>query len=162
MLENVLHEKQPQILGIHLLSAASTSDLKALERNACLDCVCFDQRKRDTKVMFANLRQELHCDKQFVLEDMTVHMSKCASVVANGTGVKSIVSWGPDGVSLIHLIHQEQITMVTSFSKLNCFSTALSFAAVVLCVLIQHLPNEVDKTLAFESCELRQSHWNVR
>jgi len=34
-------------------------------------------------------------------------MSKCASNVVNGTGVKSGVSWMPDGVSLIHLIHQE-------------------------------------------------------
>ena len=67
---------------------------------------------------FANLRQELHCDKQFVLEDVAIHMSKCASDVANGTDVKSGVSWVPDGVSLIHLIHQQQSPMVTSFSKL--------------------------------------------
>jgi len=42
-----------------------------------------------------------------LLEDMAICMSKCASNVVNGTGVKSGVSWMPDGVSLIHLIHQE-------------------------------------------------------
>jgi len=68
-----------------------------------------------------------------VLEDMAVCMSKCASDVANGTGVKSGVSWMPDGVSLIHLIHQEQSPMVTSFGKLLfhngviCWSSSLCF-----------------------------------
>jgi len=42
-----------------------------------------------------------------LLEDVAVCMSKCASNVANGTGVMSGVSWVPDGVSLISLIHQE-------------------------------------------------------
>jgi len=62
------------------------------------------------------------------LEDMAICMSKCAPNVVNGTGVKSGVSWVPDGVSLIHLIHQEQSPMVTHFSKLNCFSAVWSFA----------------------------------
>jgi len=43
-----------------------------------------------------------------VLEDMAVCMSKCASDVANRTGVMSGVSWEPDGVSLISLIHRKQ------------------------------------------------------
>jgi len=34
-----------------------------------------------------------------VLEDMAICMSKCASNMANGTGVMSGVSWVPDGVS---------------------------------------------------------------
>jgi len=55
---------------------------------------------------------------QVVLEDVAICMSKCASNVANGTGVKSGVSWMPDGVSLIHLIHQEWSLMVTLFNKL--------------------------------------------
>jgi len=42
-----------------------------------------------------------------MLEDMAICMSKYAPNVVNGTGVKSGVSWMPDGVSLIHLIHQE-------------------------------------------------------
>jgi len=42
-----------------------------------------------------------------VLEDVAICMSKCASNVVNGTGVKSGVSWMSDGVSLIHSIHQE-------------------------------------------------------
>jgi len=42
-----------------------------------------------------------------LLEDMAICMSKCASNMVNGIGVKSGVSWMPDGVSLIHLIHQE-------------------------------------------------------
>jgi len=45
-------------------------------------------------------------------------MSKCAPNMVNGNGVKSGVSWVPDGVSLIHLIHLEQSLMVTYFSKL--------------------------------------------
>jgi len=53
-----------------------------------------------------------------MLEDIAICMSKCAPNVANGIGVKSAVSWEPDGVSLIHLIHQEQSPMVTHFSKL--------------------------------------------
>jgi len=48
---------------------------------------------------------------------MAVCVSKCASDEANGTGVKSGDSWMPDGVSLIHLIHQEQSLMVTLFGK---------------------------------------------
>jgi len=48
---------------------------------------------------------------------MAVCVSKCASDVANGTGVKSGDSWMPDGFSLIHLIHQEQSLMVTLFGK---------------------------------------------
>jgi len=39
--------------------------------------------------------------KLIVLEDMAICMSKCAPNVVNGTGVKSGVSWMPDGVSLI-------------------------------------------------------------
>jgi len=46
-------------------------------------------------------------NRRSVLEDMAICMSKCAPNVVNGTGVKSGVSWMPDGVSLIHLIHQE-------------------------------------------------------
>jgi len=46
-------------------------------------------------------------NRRSVLEDMAISMSKCASNVVNGTGVKSGVSWMPDGVSLIHLIHQK-------------------------------------------------------
>jgi len=42
-----------------------------------------------------------------LLEDMAICMSKCASNVANGTGVMSGVSWVPDGVSLISLIHRK-------------------------------------------------------
>jgi len=44
---------------------------------------------------------------KLMLEDMAICMSKCTPNVVNGTGVKSGVSWVPDGVSLIHLIHQE-------------------------------------------------------
>jgi len=46
-------------------------------------------------------------NRRSVLEDMAICMSKCASNVVNGTGVKSGVSWMPDGVSLIQFIHQE-------------------------------------------------------
>jgi len=46
-------------------------------------------------------------NRRSVLEDMAICVSKCAPNVVNGTGVKSGVSWVPDGVSLIHLIHQE-------------------------------------------------------
>jgi len=46
-------------------------------------------------------------NRRSVLEDMAICMSKCASSVVNGIGVKSGVSWMPDGVSLIHSIHQE-------------------------------------------------------
>jgi len=46
-------------------------------------------------------------NRRSVLEVMAICMSKCAPNVVNGTGVKSGVSWVPDGVSLIHLIHQE-------------------------------------------------------
>jgi len=46
-------------------------------------------------------------NQRSVLEDMAICMSKCASNVVNGTVVKSGVSWMPDRVSLIHLIHQE-------------------------------------------------------
>jgi len=46
-------------------------------------------------------------NRRSVLEEMAICMSKCASNMVNGTGVKSGVSWMPDGVSLIHLIHQE-------------------------------------------------------
>jgi len=46
-------------------------------------------------------------NRRSVLKDMAICMSKCAPTVVNGTGVKSGVSWMPDGVSLIHLIHQE-------------------------------------------------------
>jgi len=38
-------------------------------------------------------------NRRSVLEDMAICMSKCASNVANGTGVMSGVSWVPDGVS---------------------------------------------------------------
>jgi len=44
---------------------------------------------------------------EWLLEDMSICMSKCAPNVVNGTGVRSVVSWMPDGVSLIRLIHQE-------------------------------------------------------
>jgi len=44
---------------------------------------------------------------RLLLEDMAICMSKCASNVANGTGVMSGVSWIPDGVSLISLIHRK-------------------------------------------------------
>ena len=71
-----------------------------------------------------------------LLEDMAICMSKCAPNVANGTGVKSGVSWMPDGVSLIHLIHQEQSPMVTLFSKL-LFCCMVFYQWLVLCVLIQ-------------------------
>jgi len=47
------------------------------------------------------------CLLPFLLEDVAICMSKCAPNVVNGTVVKSGVSWMPDGVSLIHLIHQE-------------------------------------------------------
>jgi len=53
-------------------------------------------------------------------------VSKCAPDVANGTGVKSGVSWVPDGVILIHLIHQEQSLMVPHFGE-------LIFHSVVFC-----------------------------
>jgi len=46
-------------------------------------------------------------NRRSVLEDMAICMSKCASNMVNGTGVKSGVSWMPDSVSLIHFIHQE-------------------------------------------------------
>jgi len=49
--------------------------------------------------------------------------------VVNGTGVKSGVSWMPDGVSLIHLIHQEQSLMVTSFSKLLFYSAVIYWSS---------------------------------
>jgi len=55
----------------------------------------------------------------WLLEDVTVCVSNCAPNVTNWTGLKSGVSWAPDGVSLIHLIHQEQ-------SKLH-------FCCVVFC-----------------------------
>ena len=61
-----------------------------------------------------------------MLEDMVICVSKCAPNVTKGTGVKSGVSWAPDGVSLIHLIHQEHSPMVTYFSK-------LLFCCVVFC-----------------------------
>jgi len=65
-------------------------------------------------------------NRRSVLEDVAICMSKCAPNVANGTGVNSGVSWMPDGVSLIHLIHQEQSPMVTLFSK-------LLFCCMVIC-----------------------------
>ena len=46
-------------------------------------------------------------NRRSVLEDMAICMSKCASNVANGTGVMSGVIWIPDGVSLISLIHRK-------------------------------------------------------
>jgi len=46
-------------------------------------------------------------NRRSMLEDMAICMSKCASNVANGTGVMSGVSWVPDGVSLISLIHRK-------------------------------------------------------
>jgi len=48
-------------------------------------------------------------NQRSVLEDMAICMSKCAHNVVNGTGVRSNVSWIPDGVSLIHLIHQAAV-----------------------------------------------------
>jgi len=63
-----------------------------------------------------------------LLEDMAICMSKCASNVANGTGVKSGVSWMPDGVSLIHFVHQEQSLMVTLFSKLLFYSIVICWS----------------------------------
>jgi len=47
-------------------------------------------------------------NRRSVLEDMAIYVSKCASNVTNGTGVMSGVSWVPDGVSLISLIHRKQ------------------------------------------------------
>jgi len=49
---------------------------------------------------------------------MDIYMSKCAPNVVNGTGVKSGVSWVPDGVSLILHPAVEWSIMVTYFSKL--------------------------------------------
>jgi len=68
-----------------------------------------------------------------VLEDMAICMSKCASNVANGTGVMSGVSWVPDGVSCDLFAPQEVELMVTLFSKLLfynsvvCWSSSLCF-----------------------------------
>jgi len=68
-----------------------------------------------------------------VLEDMAICVSKCAPNVANRTGVKSGVSWTPDGASLIHLIHQEWSLIVTFVGKLLfcngviCWSSSLCF-----------------------------------
>jgi len=47
-------------------------------------------------------------NRRSVLEDMAICVSKCASNAASGTGVVSGVSWAPDGVSLISLIHRKQ------------------------------------------------------
>jgi len=65
-------------------------------------------------------------NRRSVLEDLDVCVSKFASDVANVTGVISGVSWVPDGVSLIRLIHGKQSWMVTSA---NWFSHAWSFAS---------------------------------
>jgi len=80
-------------------------------------------------------------NQRSVLEDVAMCMSRCAPDVANGTCVKSGVSWAPDGVSLIHLIHQEPSPMVTCFSKLSTFLLHGLLLVVVLCVLIQHPPS---------------------
>jgi len=64
---------------------------------------------------------------------MAICMSKCASNVANGTGVMSGVSWVPDGVSCDLFAPQEVESMVTLFSKLLfynsviCWSSSLCF-----------------------------------
>ena len=65
-------------------------------------------------------------NRRSALEVVAICMSKCAPTVVNGTGVKSCASWAPDGVSLIHLIHQEQSLMVTCFGK-------LVFSCMVFC-----------------------------
>jgi len=60
-----------------------------------------------------------------VLEDMAICMSKCASNVANGTGVMSGVSWVPDSVSCDLFEPQEVELMVTLFSKLLFYSIVI-------------------------------------
>jgi len=82
-------------------------------------------------------------NRRSVLEVMAICVSKCAPNVADGTSVKSGVSWAPDGISLIHVIHQEQSLMVTCFSKLLFLLCGL-LLVVVLCVLIQHLDSLLD------------------
>jgi len=60
---------------------------------------------------------------------MAICMSKCASNVANGTGVKSGVSWVPDGVSCDLFAPQEVEIMVTLFSKLLFYSTVIYWSS---------------------------------
>ena len=75
------------------------------------------------------LEVQLVFHKEQVLEDMAICMSKCASNVVNGIGVKSGVSWMSDGVSLIHSIHQEYSLMVTLFSKLLFYSAVIYWSS---------------------------------
>ena len=68
-------------------------------------------------------------NRRSVLEDMAICMSKCASNVANGTGVMSGVSWVPDGVSCDLFAPQEVELMVTLFSKLLFYSTVIYWSS---------------------------------
>jgi len=63
-----------------------------------------------------------------MLEDVAVCMSKCASNVANGTGVMSGVSWAPDGVSCDLFDPPEVEFMVTLFSKLLFYNSAICWS----------------------------------
>ena len=74
---------------------------------------------------------------------MAICMSKCASNVANGTGVMSGVSWVPDAVSCDLFAPQEVELMVTLFSKLLFYSAVIYWSSS-LCYDPTHTapPNE--------------------